>query len=459
MLQKITNSDIALNHRDLSRDTLQDDLTFPLLTDKQIALLNPATLVPRNLGFGGTLSRSLVPDVNEETGDIRWSAEEGVRFTQVTAVIEKLGTRMEATKIDKWSLDEMESACVSAVDALLIENCPPGLKELLKPMMKTGLSERAWQSLTADDRTALLQGKLKSLMSATSSYEMYCKHESSTLDALRAQLETPTKLVSQGNRVGLEVTQEIPGKNAGETTQEKFYIFLESTDDTEGNQKGGFRIGDQEKWSVVVRCSSGHETPYVFGETDFRTTPLVRKPVIYLYPTTTSQVSVDLEYDGEVVAEYPQRVGKGWQVEAQPDGKLKIAGSNIQYPYLFWEGKPTNSFSAEFAEGYCVAKTELVAFLESQLAQRGLKDAEVTDFITYWYPIMSRNRFSLVRFATDEYTSSARLSIEPKPDTLIRLFMVFKGVGQSIDLVEPQVTTIQRTGFTAVEWGGINLDE
>ncbi|MBQ2385447.1 MAG: hypothetical protein II292_04480, partial [Clostridia bacterium] len=45
------------------------------------------------------------------------------------------------------------------------------------------------------------------------------------------------------------------------------------------------------------------------------------KPVIYLYPTEETVVSVKLEYDGELTATYPEYNGE-WQVVASPDGTL-----------------------------------------------------------------------------------------------------------------------------------------
>ena len=45
------------------------------------------------------------------------------------------------------------------------------------------------------------------------------------------------------------------------------------------------------------------------------------KPVIYLYPEQTQEVSVQLELDGKLTCAYPE-YGSGWRVKAYPDGTL-----------------------------------------------------------------------------------------------------------------------------------------
>ena len=48
---------------------------------------------------------------------------------------------------------------------------------------------------------------------------------------------------------------------------------------------------------------------------------LTEKPVIYLYPEDITEVSVQLEYSGELTCSYPQ-YQNGWNVTAYTDGKL-----------------------------------------------------------------------------------------------------------------------------------------
>ena len=71
---------------------------------------------------------------------------------------------------------------------------------------------------------------------------------------------------------------------------------------------------------------------------------------------------------------------------------------------------------------------------------------------------MEGNPYNLISFQTDTYTDAAELTIAPAPDTLIRVFMAWKGLDQPVG-IEPQALTAPvRTGFTAVEWGGTEVD-
>ena len=80
--------------------------------------------------------------------------------------------------------------------------------------------------------------------------------------------------------------------------------------------------------------------------------PLVDKPVIYLYPTEETEVSVKLEYDGEFIATYP-KYDDGWEVIASPDGTLTSLDGEREYYCLFWEGK--SGFEYDLSRGFVVA--------------------------------------------------------------------------------------------------------
>ena len=182
--------------------------------------------------------------------------------------------------------------------------------------------------------------------------------------------------------------------------------------------------------------------------------PLTAKPVIYLYPEEETQVSVTLDFDGELTSTYPA-YGDGWTVDASPDGTLTDRSAGRQYYCLFWEGISPTEY--DFSTGFCVAGENTAAFLEDALAQLGLTEREANEFIIYWLPRMEHNPYNLISFQTEAYTDSAALTIDPAPDTLIRVFMAWQGLDRPVE-VEPQsLTAPERTGFTAVEWGGAEI--
>lgn len=182
--------------------------------------------------------------------------------------------------------------------------------------------------------------------------------------------------------------------------------------------------------------------------------PADEKPVIYLYPTEETDVRVTLDYDGVLTAAYPAYEG-GWCVTARPDGTLTDA-SGREYYCLFWEG--TGGAQYDFSRGFCVAGSDTAAFLEDSLSQLGLTDKEANEFLIYWLPRMEGNAYNLIAFQSDAYTEAARLTIDPAPDTLLRVFMAWKPLEQAVDIEPQTLTAPERRGFTAVEWGGAQVN-
>ena len=174
------------------------------------------------------------------------------------------------------------------------------------------------------------------------------------------------------------------------------------------------------------------------------------KPVIYLYPEQETDVRVTLELAGELTCAYPA-YDDGWSVRAAPDSTLTDE-SGQTYRYLYWEG--TSAVDYDFSTGFCVAGEDTAAFLEDALAQLGLTRAEANEFIIYWLPRMQDNAYNLISFQQETYTDSAKLTIDPAPDTLLRVFMAWQPSERFIELPAQELSAPERTGFTVVEWGG-----
>lgn len=188
-------------------------------------------------------------------------------------------------------------------------------------------------------------------------------------------------------------------------------------------------------------------------ETSILDEDVAAKPVIYLYPEEETEVSVTLDYDGELTATYPA-YENGWQVTALPDGTLLDKDGN-EYSYLFWEGVSDTEY--DFSKGFCVAGEDTADFLRETLAAIGLTSREYNEFIVYWLPQMQGNPYNLISFQTGRYTDAARLSIDPAPDSLLRVFMAWQPLDAPCE-VEPQTfPPFRREGFTVVEWGGTKV--
>ena len=176
------------------------------------------------------------------------------------------------------------------------------------------------------------------------------------------------------------------------------------------------------------------------------------KPVIYLYPTEPTEVTVQVELQGMFTSTYPA-YNDGWTVTAQPDGILTDADGR-EYYCLFWEALLPAS-EMDFDRGWCVAGKDTAAFLEQKLQEIGLHDREANEFIIYWLPRMEHNAYNLISFQTAAYEDVAKLEITPAPDSVLRVFMTWKSVPMQIDIEPQEFEPFTRDGFTVVEWGAM----
>jgi hypothetical protein len=180
------------------------------------------------------------------------------------------------------------------------------------------------------------------------------------------------------------------------------------------------------------------------------------KPVIYLYPKTTKDVDVKLLYKGELSITYPE-YRNGWNVRAYPDGRLINLYDGKEYSYLFWEGSDED-WKYDLTTGFVVEGNNTVKFLQDKLSELGLTSKEYNEFIVYWLPQMINNKYNLIHFASkEEYDDRAELVIDPKPDSMLRVFMVFKALDKPLQLEPQSFTTFERKGFSVVEWGGSEI--
>ena len=185
----------------------------------------------------------------------------------------------------------------------------------------------------------------------------------------------------------------------------------------------------------------------------------LRKPVLYLYPTEKTSVNVKLP-NNNFLCTYPEYNDEtGWNVTAEPDGTL-INDDGLEYQSLFWE---TIDYKARFTmdKGFVVEKKDAIKFLREKLEYIGLKGKEINEFIQYWLPYLSSTPYTQVSFQWEEYTAPYPLEITPKPDSLIRLFVVFRPLNEKVEIPEQDLSAhhYERKGFTAIEWGGTMMEQ
>ncbi len=179
------------------------------------------------------------------------------------------------------------------------------------------------------------------------------------------------------------------------------------------------------------------------------------KPIIYLYPKETTELTVKLGKPENITCSYP-KYNNSWNIIANSDGTLIDKNSGRKLYSLYWEGIHSEPFN--YNDGFIVKGDEVIEFLEEKLAILGLSEIEAEEFIVYWLPKLQENEYNYIRFATiDEINKNMPLEINPKPDTIIRVLMTYKVLDKPIDVQEQNLETPNRTGFVVVEWGGTEM--
>jgi hypothetical protein len=218
------------------------------------------------------------------------------------------------------------------------------------------------------------------------------------------------------------------------------------------------------------------------GEFDIKLPGGCGKPVIYLYPTTPTDVSLQFTVPVEFTTAIPTYTGS-WQVRAYPDGTLKNrvpeltdcqkidtqqkgseyardACKTNTYPYIYWAGNVHSRNYPVITDGWIVSQETVHGFLTQKLTQVGLNDTEKTDFLSYWAPEILKTDapyYKISFLQTNDLNTLFPMTIHPAPNTIFRLFLDYTPLTEKPQIIpKPQaLQTLVRNGFTFVEWGGL----
>jgi len=239
--------------------------------------------------------------------------------------------------------------------------------------------------------------------------------------------------------------------------------------------------------------------------------PLVRKPVIYLYSPSDIDVLVKLSLTPEwrFLAIYPVVITKQergehieWNVRTHQDGNLTENNADLDVSYLFWEAEPVpgappspprspafdqpqqvehfSPVSSDLCDTDSVVLSvdKVTPYLDKSLKVLGLHTEARTSFITYWLPAILKHKYIALRFVPQSaYERAAPLEISPQPDIVTRVFMLFKGVREDqltnwscaqtkankdvawwADVVGVELAQANDTNlFRVLEWGGMEV--
>ena len=204
---------------------------------------------------------------------------------------------------------------------------------------------------------------------------------------------------------------------------------------------------------LCIGITAGYYAGYLsYGTAYGYVGDLMKKPVIYAYGYDTIDVTLDFDENTELTCAYPAYNGH-WHFNMSSD---KFLDSDRTYDYLYYEAVTTDDF--DLSHGFCVKREDTIAFLEDSLRMMGLNDRESNDFITYWLPDLMKHKYNVISFQSKKFEEFVGLTVNPMPDSMIRVYMVWKGVDEPVE-VEPQTIecTMPRQGKTIVEWGGTEL--
>ncbi|KAF6747243.1 hypothetical protein DFP72DRAFT_1149685 [Ephemerocybe angulata] len=233
------------------------------------------------------------------------------------------------------------------------------------------------------------------------------------------------------------------------------------------------------------------------------------KPVIYLYPPTAMRISTTLSlvHGWKFSAIYPvvpaRTIETGqelkWVVDAEPSGTLTEVGTGLEVSYLYWKAKTRpkelvspplspspvdgahftpNQASMDSKDTVLLAVAKITPYLDGALKALGLHVEARTSFITFWLPSLLKYEYVALRFLPQSlYERAAPLTVEPVPDVVARIFMLFKGVkanelavwsearelasedvGRWTDVVGVDLKKVRDAGlFRVIEWGGMEV--
>jgi len=200
----------------------------------------------------------------------------------------------------------------------------------------------------------------------------------------------------------------------------------------------------------LVYFVDAYGSPIAYLKSDYKPAIECGKPVVYLYPEKKIDFKVTVGAD---VTKSEPLYEKFWQGVAYPDGKLEVDGKD--YPNLFWEGKGIGQYpKVDF--GKVVKSDDVKLTIVSDLKAMSLNDQEISDFLGFWLEKMPKTPYTRISWLTNfELNKLAPLSVKPKPDSVIRVFMDFAPLNTKAEIKNQSLPKFQRKGFTVVEWGGL----
>lgn len=193
------------------------------------------------------------------------------------------------------------------------------------------------------------------------------------------------------------------------------------------------------------------------------------KPAVYLYPQQDTKVNVQVSIPhGQFLYTDPLYPSGGWNVLAHPDGSLQYLGNTLSdskgkinytngvFPYLYYEARIQDKAVKKPTEGFIKKYEDLPTFYTSLLPKLGLSAKETKEFTDYWTKSLPKSPYYFIGIIPqDNLQTNETIALTPKEDTRIRVRLYFEPLDKPKTVIQPDIQTPVRNGFTMVDWGGI----
>jgi hypothetical protein len=229
----------------------------------------------------------------------------------------------------------------------------------------------------------------------------------------------------------------------------------------------------------------------IVGEYEYMIEGGCGKPVIYLYPKTTTDINIQFKNPTLFTVDIPKYdYQKGWNIRAQSNGVLTdlspentdcellnystksrllkiVSGSEYaheacvhnQYPYIYWAGN-TEGVYPKKKEGFVVRKDQIGLEITKQMYHMGFSEKETSDMLAYWQPYLLHKNAPYYRLSfiqTAEMNRFIPMKVIPQPDSVLRMFLDWEPLEEKVSIEPQNIVPVKREGFVYVEWGGLKF--
>jgi len=210
--------------------------------------------------------------------------------------------------------------------------------------------------------------------------------------------------------------------------------------------------------NAIVILNNTYGIPFIDGINAIETTVYLdyamnEKPAIYIYPEKAEVFQVSLLFkEGVNLVKSIPNYGDSWEIFIDVNGKIEN-----KYDYLFYECIQPINF--KFQNGYCFSSVSIDDELKQLLREIGLNKTEIEDFIDYWSGRFNNyDYYKIYPIFNNEIDNYVELDIDPKPDSILRVWLYFEGCNNYEELSKPTFNQFKRNKITAVEWGGVMIN-